>query len=308
MKRYSAFVRYLIAFLALLFLTYLIWSKDFSQCVGMLSFSFADYYSFLFPVFFLVPVNWLLEAVRWRILLSKVQTLSLKDASLSVLMGLSTAIMTPAQLGEFAGRLILVSSSCRKKAAFLWSLGGIMLTVAILLWGLPAVAYYVHHWLVLDALFEKKWTYAILLGILFLVVFVLLLGVSRFYEQKIQKVKDLLSTISLKDMLNLILLSMLRCFVFSFQLVLMLKFYGLSESWLVMFVCVCVSYLIITFIPSFFFSDAVVRSSVAVLVFSPFADSSLVVVSASISLWILNVAIPTFVGALLVLFYSKKDC
>ncbi|MFA6778975.1 MAG: hypothetical protein WCU80_04220 [Paludibacteraceae bacterium] len=292
--------------MSFLFLAYLLWIKGFSLCAGVAPLSLpGNLVCFLLVLLFL-PVNWLLEAMRWRFLLAKVQKLSLKDAFMSVLMGLTTAIMTPAQLGEFAGRLFLVNSSCRKMASLLWTFGGLMMTVALLTLGLPSVIYYVNCWLPLSLFLNGIWNYAILIGMGFLIVFVLMLIFARCNKLMFLKVKRLFFSFSLEDVLKLFLLSLLRCFVFSGQLVLMLKFYGMTESWLDMFVCVCVSYLIITFVPSFFFSDAVVRSSVAAMVFSPFVDSSLIVVSASVSLWIVNVAIPTLVGIALLFCFKRR--
>jgi len=70
----------------------------------------------LIPVIVLLPINWLIEAVKWRLVLRKSHSITLKNAFKSVLAGTSTGVISPNRVGEFAGRILLLPENIRSEA------------------------------------------------------------------------------------------------------------------------------------------------------------------------------------------------
>ena len=89
-------------------------------------------------ILFLVFVNWFLEACRGKLLLSKLQGVTIKEAFLSVLMGLATGVVSPVRIGEFLGRNNICEIKNRKKATLVRGIGSFIFTLVILIGALPA--------------------------------------------------------------------------------------------------------------------------------------------------------------------------
>ncbi|WP_374166426.1 hypothetical protein [Arcticibacter sp. MXS-1] len=72
-------------------------------------------YSVLGIIFLLMLVNWILEAMKWKFLVKRIETISLWKAVESVFCGLTWAIFTPNRIGEYGGRVFFF----RPESAFL---------------------------------------------------------------------------------------------------------------------------------------------------------------------------------------------
>src|SRR5690606_26996202 len=71
---------------------------------------------------FLSFINWLLEAFKWQLLVSKIEKISLASGLRGVLTGLSLGFVTPHALGDYAGRIWQLKGKKR-----LESIGAVML-------------------------------------------------------------------------------------------------------------------------------------------------------------------------------------
>ncbi len=91
------------------------------------------FYLFLIA-FLLMPVNWLLETVKWRILLQDGKT-SFINLLKGVIAGVTFGFVTPARSGEFIGRVIYLDDAHKAKVFYLSSIGGIAQTAVTLVVG-----------------------------------------------------------------------------------------------------------------------------------------------------------------------------
>ena len=261
----------------------------------------------LFLVILLIPLNWYLECVKWKTLLENVEQISLQTSLYSVLTGLTTGIFSPGRLGEFAGRVLLLEPKNRKKASALWAVGSITMTIAVLLFGIPALFFFIRSGKEISLLQSSSVTHyltIVLLSVFFLVLLYFLIPfISNFlsgrFSRYFSSIFNLLKSFSFFRLLNVLNLSLLRYLVFCLQSWLMLYFFGVELSPWEACVGIFTSYLFITFLPSVFLTEAAVKSSVFLLVLSAFSGNSVAIISASMLLWILNLAIPTSLGVLL---------
>jgi hypothetical protein len=94
----------------------------------------------------LVPVNWGLEAVKWKYLIKKTEPISFSIALKSVLSGVSISIFTPNRVGEFAGKVFYLKTAEKVKATVASFIGSsLQLLVTILTGVLAAIVYYNAH-------------------------------------------------------------------------------------------------------------------------------------------------------------------
>jgi uncharacterized membrane protein YbhN (UPF0104 family) len=297
-----------IGILACSFLLYSLFTFDgYDQL--LLSFKEGDFFHWhsLFVVILLIPANWYLESVKWKTLLKDVEQISLRMSFYSVLTGLTTGIFSPARLGEFAGRVLLLQPENRKTASALWIIGSITMTIAVLLFGIPALFLFIQSGREIDLLQSSSVTYyliIVLLSVSFLILLYFLVPrISRFFSGRFSgyfsSIFDVLKKNSFSRLLNILVLSLLRYLVFCLQFWLMLYFFGVELSLWEACVGIFTSYLFITFLPSFFLTEAAVKSSIFLLVLSAFSGNSVAIICASMLLWILNLAIPTALGVLL---------
>lgn len=257
-------------------------------------------FSLLAIAFLLLPVNWGLEAMRWQKSVSMLQTFSFKDSVKSVLVGLISGLLTPNRVGEFLGRLYNVSICNRKRASILWFYGTFLFSAAVFLIGGPFTLYYAECF---DFRMTSFWGQNL---VLFALLPLALLSILICFMARRKVKKGLLFVKSLPTAfsLSLLLLAAIRYAVFSFQFALIMYSFQVDSSVWLLIISSLVSYFIATIVPSFFFTDAIVRSSIAALVLAPHADNIVSVMMSSILTWIINVAIPTMVGC--VVFYASK--
>jgi hypothetical protein len=123
----------------------------------------------------------------------------------------------------------------------------------------------------------------------------------RIKNQKLQPFFSGLTNYTIIDMAVITGWSLLRFFVFSMQLFLMLRFLEVELTAAQALTSIPFTYLLVTFTPSFAFSEAVIRGSWAVFVIGGFATNTPGILMAGVGLWFINVIIPVIAGNILLL-------
>ena len=52
-------------------------------------------------------LNWLVEALKWRYMISKIENISIMTAYRAVLTGITVSTFTPNRIGEYGGRVFV---------------------------------------------------------------------------------------------------------------------------------------------------------------------------------------------------------
>lgn len=256
-------------------------------------------------VFLLLPLNWSLEAVKWKLLVKPLQELRFFQALSAVLAGVTAGTATPNRIGESAGRIFLLPRAVRVEAFGLAAAGsaaqlavttfaaaaGILLAQDLL--QLPEINVFI------AALFS--------LGVL-AACFIVFLLVRRSVQ--FQKVISTLRGITVKKLAALLALSALRYMVYLFQFMLLLRAAGIDLDVLLLAAAVAVTYGLITLIPTFAFTEIVVRGSAAAAVIGGISGNEPAALSAALVLWAVNVGLPAIAGIWPVLhfrFFKADD-
>jgi hypothetical protein len=266
----------------------------------------------LAAVLVLLPVNWLLEAVKWEMLTSNIQKISLKTAIKAVLAGISTGFFTPNRVGELIGRVMYLNVENRKAGATMSIVNSLTQNLVMAMCGVPAcLVYFYSTTNVLEVDSEN-----FLLGLLaFLLLFGLLYfslpKLSKYLAEttvatKISSFTAGLSAYTRSDLVRIMGISLLRYFVFCSQFFLMLQFFGIQLQPLEALIAIPTNYLFVTFSPSVAFSEAAVRSSYAVLFIGSYSGQVINIALAGICIWIVNFVVPMLVGSV-VMVGEKAD-
>ncbi len=241
----------------------------------------------------LVPLNWGVEAVKWKYLIKKIEPISISTALKAVLSGLSISIFTPNRVGEFAGKVFYLKTTEKLKATIASFIGSTLQLLVTVITGLAAIYWFhkTHH----NTFFFQELFH--LNKLFFFIVFILLvviIALSIYFKRS--KIIEQTLQFKSRELFSVFFLSSLRYFIFSLQYYLILKMFGVDIAILDSFILIALTFFASAVIPTFALTEIAVRSASSVYFFSTVTNDSNAIVSASITLWIINLAIPALIG------------
>jgi hypothetical protein len=255
----------------------------------------------MIAVVVLLPFNWLMEAMKWKRVCRFLEKVKLNTSFKAVLAGASSGFVTPNRIGDIVGRMQFLKEENLKGAISLAAVNSLTQNIAILLPGIPlAILFFAQHQTEIQSKTYIEFSFATLLFFI-LSVFVLPIIAKHTKSKHLQTYFSGLIKYSIKDIAVITGWSLLRFFVFSLQLLLMLRFFGVELTAAQALTSIPVTYLLVTFTPSFAFSEAIIRGSWAVFVIGSFAANTPGILMAGVGLWFINVIIPVIAGNILLL-------
>lgn len=271
------------------------------------SFSNKNQMLFLILAIALVPLNIFLEAVKWKFQLKPIENISYYRSFLSIFTGITSGMFFPNRMGNFLGRIFMLENGDRIKAAMITIVGGMGQMIATVNLGLVALLFFT----------EKNFfiilTVAIFLtGLLIFIYFnIHILKYIQFLIPKKfkEKTKDYLEIFSLykkSELLQILILSYARYFIYTFQFVLLIWFFNIPLTYIKAMIPISVTYILMMIIPFITITEIAVRGSVSIMVFEKWLIINginnsyvMMVFSASTLLWLLNIALPSIIGLFL---------
>ena len=268
----------------------------------------------LLIVVFLMFLNWTTEAIKWKMLINNIEKVTIKKSLASIFTGLSFAIITPNRIGEFVGRPFLLKKENRVSGGLATFVGSLSQTIITVGSGLFALILYFNN--TLNHFLTNNQYYLLVLFSTFLFFTILILFFNPkvwikfslkipFFKNHYLKLSFLNNYTSL-ILLKVLSLSLLRYTIFFTQFFLLLLFFGINISILNAFIAISLTYLFLFAIPSFAFAEIGIRVSLAVFFIGMFSSNNIAILLSSISLWLINLAIPAIIGSLYVIQVSKK--
>ena len=261
----------------------------------------------LAAVFLLLPINWLLEAVKWKKMTTNIQKINLSISMKAVLAGISTGFFTPNRVGELVGRVVFLEAEHRKAGVTLSLVNSLTQNLIMALCGIPAGL--IFFYTTAGSLEADNSNF--LLGIIgFLLVFGLFyfslpILSKRLEESNIAKLigvfTSCLSDFTITNLIIIMAISFARYLVFCTQFFLMLRFFSIHlDAWQAL-IAIPTNYLFVTFTPSVAFSEAAVRSSYSVIFIGVFSGQVVGIALAGVCIWAVNFVIPMLVGSVLMI-------
>ncbi len=274
-----------------------------SQFTFQLKRLFSNTIWILLLLLFFTDVNWFLEIYKWKTLVSVEKKITFLDAYEQCLGSLTASLITPNRIGEYGAKAIYYKKKYRKKIVVLNLVGNLSQLGSTVFFGIIGMLFISYKFSPeLPSLNTTKFIFVLAI----ISVFTIILKLKYTSEIKYywQKLKKYLYHIPKRVLFISVLFSILRYLVFSHQFYFLLQLFGLKLPYFTTINLIFGMYFIASIIPSLSLFDWAIKGGVAVWIFSLVAASTLIIVTVTTLMWILNFAIPALIGSFFVLKFK----
>ncbi|MDI9858211.1 lysylphosphatidylglycerol synthase transmembrane domain-containing protein [Flectobacillus rhizosphaerae] len=253
----------------------------------------------------LMVLNWTLESWKWRTLLEHIEPISIAQAFKSVLTGLALGMLLPSGTGDVAGRIINLKKKTEGIGAGIVS--GIIQTIVTLSFGYVGLVFIVQKFCLNNTLESYLVLVMPTLGLVASILFWYSKKLKLIQHKRIQQVLTAIFSLTKKQWVRLFTIGMIRHLVFILQFCLLFNWAGVKLPFVDTLSIVNSVFLAKTIIPALnFVSDLGVRELSAIYFMRHYAVDINQVITATFSLWLLNIGIPVLIGSIWILFTRKN--
>lgn len=267
---------------------------------------------YLFFTLFLMLVNWSLEAWKWKISVQKVQDVSFLTSCKAILSGVSFAVTLPNRMGEYLGRALYMEEGKRMRMIALTVLGSISQLLVTLYFGILGLLLFGHIlFKQTNSLFSSNTMLLLFaLGIVSLLLLTFFYFRLRFIVQRIGRWKwthkysyvlEEMEKMPSKLLLQLLIISTIRYFIFLLQYYLLFQFFGVAINGWHIVGATTIMFFVMAIIPTIALFEVVQKLFVAKEIFYFLTPNLLGVGFVTTTIWMINLIIPAAIGSLLML-------
>ncbi|WP_242133668.1 hypothetical protein [Aestuariivivens marinum] len=260
-------------------------------------------------LFLLSSFNWFFEILKWQNLVSYVQKITFYEALKQSLSSLTASLFTPNRVGEYGIKAIYYSKIKRKRIMLINFISNMLQMGTTLIFGIIGFLFFINR-------YNPPINYFKLI-ILFFSISITVVLIFLWIKQNSIKIRGIpLSTVKHyifyfpRDVLvRGGLYAIMRYGIFSFQFHFLLLLFGIDMLYLESMVVISTMYLLASIIPTISIFDAVIKGSIAVYLFSFLNLDSIIILTITSLMWILNFALPSIVGSYYVILFKlpKND-
>jgi hypothetical protein len=233
-----------------------------------------------------MPLNWFLEWKKWILITNEESYTNRRN---SFFAGIVSSMFTPAMVGQLAGRFLFSESIERGRITVLTLQSNFSQFLVTLFFGGIAILF-VEHLMFFDASAGIVWSMVCLFAVVYFLP-------ERFLRMVIGNAAGFLCENQIRS--RFLFFSFLRHLVFSVQFFCVLLAFGAGYS-KDLFYWIWVVYLLVTLVPSLFLGKLVIRESIAVFVLTSagIGIQHWIVLVSSLSIWMVNLLLPSFLALL----------
>lgn len=248
----------------------------------------------------LIPINWGIESYKWKIITWPIQGISFITAQKSVYSGVCLGNLAPGRATEFIAKIIFFESQNRSKITVLHFVNGMFQLSVTYLFGFVALVYKIKSFG--DEYLWIAYTAGSIAGMIILIFILSLFKIDKvlhFVSKKIsqqQNVSDFKYQFTKLRLTQLFGFSIIRYMVFSFQMILLISLFYNGAFTFSIFLSIALYYLITTTIPMISIIEPAIRAAIALIVFKDSGISNAALALASVSIWLINIIIPSIIG------------
>ena len=285
--------------------------------------------NYIWFAMFLMPINWLIESSKWRYLVKRIEQVNIWSAFQAVLAGTAISIFTPNRIGDYLGRIFILKEGDRIDGTVATIVGNISQLIITIIMGSAAIFYFMDD--ISSYFFGCHSTLSIYLRILIIIIDVLVLYTFfqfpkleerlnkdfEIFRYPIIRHLNLLADYKTNELINVLLFSLLRFMVYSFQFYLLFLAFHIDLGFIEGILFVFLIFFGITIIPSIALAELGIRGIISIFIFNILWANALLgddietsLVSATSLLWLINLAIPAIIGGLFIFklrFLRKSD-
>lgn len=267
---------------------------------------------YLVGVILMMFLNWLVEALKWRYMISKIENISIMTAYRAVFTGITVSTFTPNRIGEYGGRVFCLEKGDRIKAVFITVLCSMSQLLVTILYG--SISLFI---LFDEILIDKTFLSVSLLILLNLFLLFSYFNISHIVNflgkfkliKSFKKYFEVLVMYNYKDLIIAFIYSNTRYFIFSLQFIILLHVFGINLSFMDAILSVMLIFFFITITPTITIAEIGVRGSVAIFVLGLFSSNDIAILSSTTLLWLINLIIPAIIGSFFIFslkFFRSK--
>ena len=315
LKKYlSIIIKIVIVFFSFYFIYHqLVENKSFEELdISVLIDTVKKNKVYLVGVILMMFLNWLVEALKWRYMISKIENISIMTAYRAVFTGITVSTFTPNRIGEYGGRVFCLEKGDRIKAVFITVLCSMSQLLVTILYG--SISLFI---LFDEILIDKTFLSVSLLILLNLFLLFSYFNISHIVNflgkfkliKSFKKYLEVLVMYNYKDLIIAFIYSNTRYFVFSLQFIILLHVFGINISFMDAILSVMLIFFFITITPTITIAEIGVRGSVAIFVLGLFSSNDIAILSSTTLLWLINLIIPAIIGSFFIFslkFFRSK--
>ncbi|MEZ4910586.1 MAG: hypothetical protein R2774_06960 [Saprospiraceae bacterium] len=264
----------------------------------------------------LMPINWLLEATKWKWLFSTINPVTLKSSMITVLVGNTFGVVTPARIGEYGGRIITSNIDHKLGTVLATFIGSLTQNIWNILNGVLFSYLYINS--LLDVTYINSqvlfigivFQLIVMTGLLYYLPNIIKMIIDSKYFNNVFKANLQTENFSMLEtrMINKVLgISLIRFCVYGFQYVLILLAFGAtSDTYLSLLAGISIIYMIQTILPVPSLLSVITRGEIALLIWTKFGLTMPQALLSSYSIWLINLIFPAIIGAILMYTFDFK--
>lgn len=261
-----------------------------------------------------MPLNWTLEALKWKLLLADSEKISLGTALKAVLSGTTISAVSPNRTGDYLARVFVLNKTSFWNGVLITLIGSFAQNIVTLFFG--GIAFF---GLFAPLMVDVDLIDANTIGILKYVYFIILaIAIFLYYRisvlssliplkwRKVNRFVSIFTKFKFNKLSIALLISASRYLVYSTQFYIIIKAMGFNELGVFHGLAIISSiFLLNTIRPSIALLEIGIRGSIAIFVFGLYYGEGLfdqnAVFAASSLIWIINIVLPAIIG----LFFIK---
>ncbi len=261
-----------------------------------------------------MPLNWTLEAIKWRYLLKDTEDISIATALKAVLSGTTISAVSPNRTGDYLARVFVLNKTSFWHGVLITLIGSYAQNIVTLFFGgiaffgLFAPALLRNEYISVESLQYFRIAFFTLLTIVIFLYYKISILSSIIPSKwtKIHKLVKIFTQFKFKKLSFALLISSLRYLLYSIQFYIIIIAVGFTDIGLIKGLAVVSSiFLLNTIRPSIALLEIGIRGSVAIFVFGLLYgfknDYQNSVFAASTIIWLINIVLPAIIG----LFFIK---
>ena len=282
------------------------------------SFQSSQLFYLVFAVL-LIPVNWGLEAWKWKLSVKHIFPISFLQAFKAVLSGVSFSVTMPNRIGEYIGRMMYLPEGNRLKTISVTLVGSFAQLLVTISFGISGLVFLKDD-LVRGFQDFTIWYQFILYGLILIEAVVLLIyfnvgGTVYLFKKWIKAHRyeylvEALKYFHLRMLTRILFISIIRYLVFITQYVLVFYLFEVNVPVFTIVMVMGVVFLAMSVIPSVTLVEIGLRGEISIMLMGLFSGNKLGIGFSSITVWFINLILPAIAGSLLILnlrIFKKKN-
>ena len=246
----------------------------------------------------LMGLNFLIESIKWKLVVANTHPISFTKAIKSVMVGQSFAFFTPNRIGDFVGRVMFLKNEHKLMGMAHLAWASYAQLIVTLIFGTIAlnINMPLYTWINGGGIQLLK------IGSPFLGVMVLtLFFYKRVWEGKLSFLNVVQIETNIK--LKLLLLSFVRYLVFLLQYIWVAQLLKIQIDIGLLVISIAILFLCLSILPTINITEVVVRGQLLIVILAPFYTDKHMIIFLSSFIWAINFLVPAVIGTFLLLGY-----